>query len=115
MGIERRRWKRVPVNMQATISSGNISYKGQITNASLYGVGYLIASLHIMADEFSLEKTINLSLKLSSGKHLDLDCEIRWFEWEPSKGYATMGMKIINPPSAYKKFIKALTVKPEEK
>lgn len=108
MTIEKRRWKRVPVNIDATINSGNLKYNGHIISASVDNIGYLIASMRIIADGFCLEKTINLRLKDHSGKRITIECETKWFEWEASKGYATIGLKIIKPPSAYKKFIEKL-------
>ena len=98
----------MPVSIDASICSRDKSYTGQITNVSAYGIGYLIISVHIDTDDFAPESMVDLNLRIPSGELLDLKCEVRWFSWDASRGYATMGIRIIDPPMEYQQFTKAL-------
>jgi hypothetical protein len=90
--MEKRRHRRIPLNLSAKIISQGHAYDGLTENVSEGGLEYLITSLQI-----------------PSGETLTLSCEVRWF-LRPSvlNTTLTLGLKILNPPDPYKEFIHSL-------
>ena len=107
--MERRRSKRLTYNLNAKVRSGGFTYDGSIENVSEGGVEYLLTSLDHTTDDFKPDKIIELNFETPSGKVIALTCEVKWF-LKSTRGNKklTLGMKITNPPIAYKELIASL-------
>jgi hypothetical protein len=111
--MERRLFKRIPLNLKAKIICDGKAYDGFIKNVSETGIGYLVTSSVHISSEFIPTKIIELNFQIPLGETLNLICEIIWFlRTSPDAKILTLGMRIIDPPPAYKEFIKNL--KPED-
>ncbi len=107
--MEKRRHKRVIDNLDAEIVAGDITYAGIIMNLSEDGC-YMVTATSNKDVGLGNYSKLKLKCKLPSGKSLNMNCEVKWFQTKTSP-YGTslsMGMEIINPPLKYKKFIKSL-------
>jgi hypothetical protein len=107
--MEKRRHKRIIDNLDAEITSGEITYSGIIMNLSEDGC-YMVTATSNKDVEIGNYSKITLKCKLPSGKALSMNCEVKWFQTKTSP-YGTsfsMGMEIINPPLKYKEFINSL-------
>jgi len=107
--VEKRRNKRIIDNLDAEITTGNKTYAGIIMNLSEEGC-YLVTATSNKDVGFSNHSRLKLKCKLPSGKALNMDCEVKWFQRKTSP-YGTsfsMGMEIIDPPLKYKQFIRSL-------
>jgi hypothetical protein len=109
--MEKRLSKRISLNLKTKIISDSKTYDGFIKNVSESGIGYLItSSIHISKD-FTPKKIIKINFKIPSNEILTLNCEIMWFlRTSPDTEILTLGMKIIDAPAKYKKFIKNLYI-----
>jgi hypothetical protein len=104
--MEQRRFKRIPLILDAKIVSQNGSFEGFTENASVEGFKYLIRSLVSKATDFVIGDTIELVFKLPDGDSLDLTCEIMWVsESSASNERISLGLKIIDPPQKYREFL----------
>jgi hypothetical protein len=100
---------RTPVTLQAKIVSGGETYTGFIQNVSESGVGYFIESVIKVEKDFAPRKKIELSFQLPSGETVLLKCEIIWYSRESSDDKKlSVGLKIIEPPQKYMKFVQNL-------
>lgn len=107
--MEKRRHKRIIDNLDAEITAGDITYAGIIMNLSEDGC-YMVTATSNKDVELGNHLKLKLKCKLPSGKALNMNCEVKWFQTKTSP-YGTsfsMGMEIINPPLKYKEFIKSL-------
>jgi hypothetical protein len=107
--MEKRRHRRIKLNLNAKIISQGHAYAGLTENVSEGGLEYLITSSFEVTENFALKKNIDLLLQIPSGETLTLSCEVRWF-LRPSvlNTTLTLGLKILNPPPPYKEFIHSL-------
>ena len=104
-----RFYKRTQVNLNATIVSDGKSFVGAIENVSEGGVGYLINSSIKDSTNFIPTKKIQINFHTTSGSNLNLECEIVWFSRNPTgTSDLTLGLKIVDPSSEYKDWIKHL-------
>jgi hypothetical protein len=107
--MEKRRHKRIIDNLDAEITAGDITYAGIIMNLSEDGC-YMVTATSNKDVELGNHLKLKLKCKLPSGKALNMNCEVKWFQTKTSP-YGTsfsMGMEIINPPLKYKEFIRSL-------
>lgn len=103
----RRRHKRFPVHLNARIHIGSRHYDGIVGNISEEGLAYTITTFLQTDKGFVPNGEITITINIPSGGKLNLRCEIRWFLKPSEKGKSLlMGMKIIEPPSKYKDWIK---------
>ena len=109
--MERRLSQRIPVTLDAHVSSGGKTYTGFIENVSKEGVEYLMVSSIEASKDFKPEKIIELYFQIPSGETLNLNCEVQWLlRASPNDKTLTLGMKIIDPPTKYKEFINSLNI-----
>ncbi len=107
--MDKRQSNRVICNLNANIISGSQSCGGFIDNVSEDGVEYLMTSAIKSSIDFVPERIITLSFQAPSGKKLNLDCEVKWYiRTAPDDETMTVGMKILNPTSAYHEFLQDL-------
>lgn len=105
--MAKRRFKRYPVCLNARIVSCGKSYEGIIGNISEEGMEYSLSTFIQSAADFVPQKTIEIVFKIPSGETVNLRCEIRWFlRHSTGKNTLVLGMKIMEPPSKYKEWIK---------
>ncbi len=107
--MDKRRHKRIIDSLDAEIVAGDIKYPGIIMNFSEDGF-YMVTATSNKSVEFNNHSRIKLKCTLPTGKPLNMNCEIKWFQTKTSP-YGTsfsMGMEIINPPVKYRKFINSL-------
>ena len=105
----RRRHKRFPVNVSAWITVGNRSYEGIVGNISEEGLAYTITTFIQTDKGFVPRGEVSIAMNIPSGGILNLRCEIRWFLKPSEEGKSLiMGMKIIEPSSKYKDWVKEL-------
>lgn len=104
--MDKRQSNRVICNLNANIISGGKSCGGFIDNVSEDGVEYLMTSAIKSSIDFIPERIITLSFQTPSGKILYLECEVKWYlRTAPDDETMTVGMKILNPTTAYQEFL----------
>lgn len=107
--LDRRAYKRIPVNLNAKIIINGKTYIGIIKNVSEEGVEYFITTSIEVSEDFTLKKIIELNFQIPSGELLNLICEMNWFlRASLYDKTLTLGMKIIDPPIRYKEFVNTL-------
>jgi len=104
--MERRRARRVTINLKAERISCINDCSVFIENISETGI-YLITApekknTYIPGTEMDLE------LELSTGKTINLNCNVKWAENSTDEKSKSVGLEIINPPLEYKDFLKTL-------
>ena len=107
--MQRRRAERIPLNLPTKILMGGKTYDGIIVNVSEDGIGSSVTSVVDAHEEFIPVNNIHLHFQDTTGKAIDLFCELAWFSRsEDDSRRITIGMKIINSPVMYKVFIQTL-------
>ncbi len=105
--MEKRRYKRFAVTLNAEVISDGKSYEGIIGNVSEEGVAYTLTTFVQVREDFTPKKVIDLVFQIPSGGKLNLSCEVRWYlKPNPDKDTIILGMKILAPPPEYKEWIK---------
>jgi hypothetical protein len=90
------------------------SYVGFIHNVSEEGLAFETYDFEPTLRELSPKKVIKLTVRIPSGETLNLNCEIIWSSRHSPlrlfQNYTThrIGMRIIDPPSKYREYVKAL-------
>ena len=115
---QKRSSDRFSVNLNSVITSGFRSYLGVIENVSKEGLAYIRVerdTFTLTLKEFTPEKIINIILVVYDGETLNLNCQIKWSSllsspWPLHQDYPKLGigMKIINPPLKYRKYLETL-------
>ncbi|MEW6599930.1 MAG: PilZ domain-containing protein [Nitrospirota bacterium] len=104
--MERRRARRVTINLKAERISCINNCSVFIENISETGIYIITApgkkNTYVPGSELDLE------LELSSGKTINLNCNVKWAEDSKEDESKSVGLEIINPPAEYKDFIKTL-------
>jgi hypothetical protein len=104
--MEKRISERLPISLDAEITSNGKSFAGSIKNVSESGIGYIITSSIQNPDEFSPDKVISMSFQVPSGDTLKLKCRIIWFSKSlPDGKTLTLGMKLLDIPLEYREWI----------
>ncbi len=109
--MERRRSKRIKVNIDAEIISGDKAYQVVIDNLSEVGIHAETDSVDPMSSSsrFMPGDIFEVKFSDSSGKSLTLKCSIIWSYKSAPQGLTTkIGMSIVDPSDAYIQFYKAL-------
>lgn len=100
--MERRAFKRIPVDIQARLFFGNLVYTGIVTNLSGKGMfirtrmnfpndSVLVTSIIINQDTLKLPIRIRRTVKSGNNNvHLDK---------------SGIGVELLNPPGEYKRFV----------
>ncbi len=106
--MERRRSKRITVNLNAERISGNKNSAVFIENLSENGI-YMITAPAKTPNEFIPGSTLDLNFKLSTGETINLHCNVKWsHDNSPDDLTNSVGLEIIDPPPKYIEFIKTL-------
>jgi hypothetical protein len=107
--MEKRRSKRIKVNLKAERISGDEKYGVFIENISEKGI-HMITTPSNMHKKYTPGTDIDLKLRLSSGETLNLHCKVIWAYLNvPPNGLTdSIGLEIIAPPPKYIEFVKAL-------
>lgn len=108
--VERRRHKRLYFDIKARLILDETTYEGYIGNVSESGIGYLITSSVMLREDVPPYQVIDVSFDTPDGKHIALQCEVRWAKKGLFSGKTTsVGMKIIDPPQEYVQWLKDQT------
>ncbi len=106
---ENRGYKRADVEINARIVINGEVYAGSIKNVSESGLGYLITSSLPNPDMLTPLITAGISFQVPLGQVYTLSCRTVWFSKTLPHGKTfILGMKIMDPPHAYKEWIKGL-------
>jgi hypothetical protein len=117
-------FKRFTVKLMSLVSLNEKSYAGFVHNEKNYvgfihnvseeGLAFEIYDFEPMLKELSPKRIIKLTVRIPSGEMLNLNCEIVWSSIDSHsrllQNYTThkMGMRIIDPPSKYREYVKSL-------
>ncbi len=107
--MEKRRSKRIKVNLKAERISGNEKNGVYIEDISENGI-HMITTPSSAHEKYTPGTDIDLKFQLSSGETLNLHCKVRWAHSKiPPNGLTdSIGLEIIDPPPKYIEFVKAL-------
>jgi hypothetical protein len=107
--MEKRRFKRVRVNLKAERIAGHGKHSIFIENMSEYGI-FMIIPRSDETKKFAIGRDIDLKLHLIKGGSIDLNCRVRWSCPEATEKGITdsIGLEILMPPEAYINFVRAL-------
>jgi len=105
--MERRRAKRLTVNLKAERLSCTKNCSVFIENLSESGISMITSSSK--ANLYVPGSEINIKLKLSNGNTIKLICNVKWAYDNSSEDMTnSVGLEIVNPPVEYREFIKTL-------
>lgn len=107
--MDARRFRRIRVSLKAEHILANVNRPVFIENVSEQGIH--MVTLHKGAEgQFFPGENIDLKVWLSSGERIPLRCEVRWasFKTPPDGVTDSVGLQIIDPPSQYVSFVRAL-------
>lgn len=105
--MERRRAKRLTVNLKAERLSCTKNCSVFIENLSESGISMITSPSHTNA--YVPGSEINIKLKLSNGTTIKLNCNVKWAYDNSSEDMTnSVGLEIIDPPEAYREFVRTL-------
>ncbi len=105
--MERRRTKRITVDLKAERISCNKNCSVFIENLSENGIHMITAPSK--SNDYVTGTELDLKLKLSKGETINLRCKVKWsYKNSPDDLTNSVGLEIIEPPSKYKELIKTL-------
>ena len=107
--MEKRRSKRIKVNLKAERISGDEKYGVFIENISENGIN-ITTTPSEAHKKYTPEKDIDLNFQLTTGETLQLHCKIKWAHLKvpPDSMTDSIGLEIIDPPAKYLEFVKSL-------
>ena len=107
--MERRRSKRIKVDLKAERISGSERYTVFIENISEHGI-QMITAPSGSHKKYTPGAEVDLKFRLSSGEAIDLHCKVRWsyFKMPPERLTDSIGLEIIDPPAKYIEFVRTL-------
>lgn len=107
--MEKRRSKRIKVNLKAERISGDEKYGVFIENISENGI-HITTTPAETHKKYTPGIDIDLNFQLNTGETLNLHCKVRWAHLKvPPDGMTdSIGLEIINPPKKYIEFLKTL-------
>jgi len=107
--MERRRTRRIKVNLKAERISGNKKYGVFIENISEHGI-HMITTSAETHKKYTPGTDIDLKFQLVRGETINLQCKVRWAHLKvPPDGMTdSIGLEVIDPPVKYLQFIKTL-------
>lgn len=92
---------RVPVNLNARLTSGLESYKGAVVNLSENGVHIGMYSASTLSD-ITPKTEVELEFQFPSGRTLNLNCVVIWTSKASSEEFTgCIGLQILDPPQKY--------------
>lgn len=107
--MEKRRSKRIKVNLKAERISGDEKFGVFIENISKNGI-HMITTSTEKHKKYTPGTDIDLKFQFTTGETLNLHCIVRWAHLKvPPNGMTDhIGLEIIDPPQKYLEFVKAL-------
>jgi hypothetical protein len=107
--MEKRRSKRIKVNLKAESISGDEKYGIFIENISEQGI-HIITTASSSHKRFNSGTEVDLRFHLTSGETINLRCKVIWaYSKIPPDGLTdSIGLEIIDPPLKYIEFVRAL-------
>ena len=107
--MERRGSRRLKVDLKAERISGRGSKTVFIENISESGI-LMVVPHSDETEKFSRGADVELHFRLGPGNAIVLSCRVRWaFPGMPPDGMTdSIGLEIIEPPEAYRKFVRTL-------
>lgn len=103
-----RRHKRIIVKIRAELVCGDKRYASSIENISRGGA-YVVTAPTRSSSVFAPDSAFELKFEFPSGEKMNLHCVIKWSYSTPPHGLTnSIGLKIIDPPLAYKESLKTL-------
>jgi len=107
--MEKRRTKRIKVNLKAERISGNEKHGVFIENISENGIHMITAPAEIHK-KYAPGTYIDLKFQLTTGEILNLQCKVRWAHLKvpPNGTTDSIGLEIIDPPAKYLQFVRTL-------
>jgi len=108
--MERRKAKRVSVNLKAERISGSDKQSVFIEDISERGI-HMITSPSAAIRKYSPGSEIELNLELATGIKILLHCITRWaYRMAPPDSQVdSIGLEILNPPAEYLRFLKSIS------
>lgn len=107
--MEKRRCRRYPVALNATVVADGESYEGIIGNVSQEGLGYTITTMIESEKDIGPRQMLGLRFMIPTGELIELACEIRWYiRPAPGRRSSVAGLKIIEPSPRYLEWIKRI-------
>jgi hypothetical protein len=105
--MEKRVSERISDSLDAEITLDGVNYSGIIMNYSDEGLFLVSATLYDL-DEVDEHTEMEIRCTLPSEEKVNLKCEVKWSNKKDSPFGVSlnMGMKILDPPEKYMKFIK---------
>ncbi len=105
--MERRRSRRVTVNLKAERISCTENCSVFIENLSKSGISMI--SVAENNKHYVPGSEIDLELEMSNGETINLNCNVKWaYENSPEDSSNNVGLEIVDPPKDYLEFINAL-------
>jgi Tfp pilus assembly protein PilZ len=105
--MEKRRSKRVTVNLKAERISCTDNCSVFIENLSESGISML--TTNNKKSEYVPGSEIDLELELKNGDTINLNCNVKWvYNNLAQEKTKNVGLEIIDPPQTYMDFIKSL-------
>jgi hypothetical protein len=107
--MEKRRSRRIKINLMAEHISGDEKYGVFIENISAHGI-QILATPSKKHERYTPGMDIDLTFLIPSGKAINLQCKIKWAHLKvPPNGMTdSIGLEIIDPPKQFVEFVKAL-------
>ena len=105
--MENRAYERISDSLDAEITLDGVNYSGIIMNYSEEGL-FLVSATLYEVDEVDEKTEMVVRCVLPSEEQLNLRCEVKWCNKKDSPFGVSlnMGLKIIDPPEKYLKFIR---------
>jgi hypothetical protein len=107
--MERRGSRRLKVDLKAERISGRGKHTVFIENISEHGI-LMVVPHSDETKKFGRGTDVELNFRLGPGNAIVLSCRVRWsIPGMPPDGLTdSIGLEVIEPPEAYRKFVKAL-------
>ena len=105
--MEKRASERISDSLDAEVIFDGVSFSGIIMNYSEEGL-FLVSATLYEVDEVDEKTEVELRCTLPSEEKVNLRCEVKWCNKKDSPFGVSlnMGMKILDPPEKYLKFIR---------
>jgi len=108
--MERRRSNRIAVNLKAQRISGDEKHTVFIEDISESGI-HIITAPSVAYKKYTPGMDIDVRFQISPREKITLHCKTRWayHKMPPEKEIDSIGLEILNPPTEYIEFIRALS------
>jgi len=105
---DRRRSKRVSVNLKAERLSCTKNCSVFIENLSEHGI-HMITAPPKIPSIFKPGAPVELKLMINNGETITLQCNVKWsYDNSPEDMTNSVGLEIVDPPERYIEFVRSL-------